>query len=251
MPPRKEAKIERPAESTPAAKPAFLPVPLTPGTLGALAALLAMALYLPTLDYGWVWDDQLLAASRALGGVGAVGFRPLAMLLYRIDWALGYGAPLMFHLTGILFHGLATWLFFRLARQVGAEPGIAFAASLLFAAHPVHVEAVAYVSGRPALLASVFSMIALLLARSTELCRPEGGRSWKIWPAYAAMAAALLCEETAIVTPLVLVGLDRWGPTRVPWRGRLVTYSGFAAIALVYVLARSASPGAARPDGAA
>jgi uncharacterized membrane protein len=160
-----------------------------------------MALYLPALDYGWVWDDQFLVTSRAMGGVGAIGFRPLASLLYRMDWAIGYSAPMMFHLTGILLHGLATWLFFRLARTVGLKPGIAFMASLLFAAHPVHVEAVAYISGRPALLATVFSLLALLLARSPELCRPEGCRSWKIWPAYAAMAAALLCEETALVTP--------------------------------------------------
>src|SRR5947207_649160 len=83
----------------------------------------------------------------------------------------------------------------------GARRGIAFVAALLFAAPPVHVEAVAYISGLPDLLATVFVLTALLLARSAELCTPEGCRSWKIWPAYAAMVAAVLSDEVAIVTP--------------------------------------------------
>jgi len=217
--------------------------------MGVVAALVAAALYLPSLDYGWVWDDQILVASRAAGGVGAVGFRPVASLLYQLEWAAGYGAPQIFHLTSILLHGLATWLFFLLARNVGAKPGVAFAASLLFAAHPAHVEAVAYVSGRPALLATVFALAALLLARTPELCGPGGYRSWKIWPAFAAMALALLADEAALFTPLVLVGLDRWGAMRVPWRGRKVHYAGFAAVALVYVLVRLTAGGGGAPGG--
>ncbi len=245
MPAKKEAK-NRPALAT-TAQPT-----LSPASLGILAAFVAAALYLPTLQYGWVWDDRLLVASRGAGGVGAEGFRPLASLFYRLEWALGFGTPLFAHLASIALHALATWLFYRLALHVGARPGISFTASLLFAAHPVHVEAVAYVSGRPDLLATVFSLAALLLARSAELCSPEGCRSWKIYPAYAAMAATVLSEEVAIVTPLVLVGLDRWGRTLVPWRRRMTHYSGFFAIVLVYWLVRfTAGGGEALAPGSA
>ena len=220
---------------------------LSPDALGILCAFAAIALYLPALTYGWVWDDRLLVVSNGAGGVGAEGFRLLTSLLLRLEWALGYGTPLFAHMVGIFLHGLATWLFFRMAVHVGARPWTAFAATLLFAAHPVHVEAVAYVSGLPDLLATVFVLTALLLARSTELCSPEGCRSWKIWPAYAAMVAAVLSDEVAIVAPLLLVGLDRWGPVRVPWRRRLTHYSGFFAIVLVYLLVRYVSGGGATP----
>lgn len=232
MPAKKEAK-NRPG--------------LSPTALGLLPAFVAVALYLPVLPYGWVWDDQFLVTSHGAGGAGAEGFRLLASLLYRVEWAMGFGTPLIAHLSGIVLHGIATWLFFRLAVQVGAGPGIALASALLFAAHPVHVEAVAYVSGRPELLATVFALTALLLARTAELCSPEGCRSWKIYPAYAAMLAAVLSDEVAIVTPLVLVGLDRWGPVRVPWRRRLTHYSGFFAIVLVYLLVRYTAGGGATP----
>ncbi|HEY6221491.1 MAG TPA: tetratricopeptide repeat protein [Candidatus Eisenbacteria bacterium] len=245
MPGKKEVKNRHPGAAT--APPGPRASTLSPNVLGILCAFAAVALYLPALPYGWVWDDRLLVTSSGAGGVGAEGFRLLTSLLFRLEWALGYGSPLFAHMISIFLHGLATWLFFRIALHVGARPWTALAATLLFAAHPVHVEAVAYISGLPDLLATVFVLTALLLARSAELCRPEGCRSWKIWPAYAAMVAAVLSDEVAIVAPLLLVGLDRWGPVRVPWRQRLTHYSGFFAIVLVYLLVRYVSGGGPTP----
>ncbi len=215
--------------------------------IGLLPAFFAAALYLPSLSYGWVWDDSFLVSTHGAGGVGAEGFRLLTSLLFRAEWMLGFGTPVMAHLFSVILHGLATWLFFRLAIQVGAKTWVAFTSALLFAAHPVHVEAVGYISGRPDLLATVFAVTALLLARTAELCSPEGCRSWKIWPAYAALVAAVLSDEVAIVAPLILVALDRWGPIRVPWRRRLTHYSGFFAIVLVYLLVRYTAGGGAMP----
>jgi len=213
--------------------------------IGLLPAFFAVALYLPSLSYGWVWDDSFLVSTHGAGGVGAEGFRLLTSLLFRAEWMLGFGTPVMAHLFSVILHGLATWLFFRLAIQVGAKTWVAFTSGLLFAAHPVHVEAVGYISGRPDLLATVFAVTALLLARTAELCSPEGCHSWRIWPAYAALLAAVLSDEVAIVTPLILVALDRWGPIRVPWRRRLTHYSGFFAIVLVYLLVRYTAGGGA------
>ncbi|HKW50392.1 MAG TPA: hypothetical protein VJQ53_01530, partial [Candidatus Eisenbacteria bacterium] len=247
MPGKREAKNRHPAAAATPAVARPRASKLDPNVLGIFCALAAIALYLPAFPFGWVWDDRFLVISKGAGGVGAEGFRLLTSLLFRLEWALGYGSPLIAHGISIFLHGVATWLFFRMALHVGARPGIASAATLLFAAHPVHVEAVAYVSGLPDLLATVFVLAALLLARSAELCRPEGCRSWKIWPAYAALAAAVLSDEAAIVTPLILVGLDRWGPVRVPWRQRLTHYSGFLAIVLVYLLVRYTAGGGATP----
>jgi tetratricopeptide (TPR) repeat protein len=255
VPAHKEAKNRRrePRAASRTAAPARTAQdgPLRPAALGVIAALLAAALYVPALQYGWVWDDSLLVATQGAGGAGAEGFRPLASLLYRLEWAVGYGTPIFSHLTSLLLHAGATWLFFTLALHLGAASWIAFAAAALFAAHPIHVEAVAYVSGRPDLLATVLVLASLLLARTRELCSPEGCRSWKIWPAYLALVAALLSDEVAIVAPLLLMALDRWGPDPVPWRQRRVHYAGFFAIVLVYLLVRFASGGADAPAGSA
>jgi hypothetical protein len=219
--------------------------------LGVLAALFAAALYLPTIQYGWVWDDSFLVASQGAAGVGAEGFRPLVSILYRLEWAIGYGTPVISHLMNISLHVLATWLFFTLALHLGAGSWIAFSAAALFAAHPIHVEAVAYVSGRPDLLATVLVLASLLLARTRELCSPEGCRSWKIWFAYAALVGALLADEVAIVTPLLLIAMDRWGPEPVPWKQRRTHVAGFFAFVLVYLLVRFTTHGGAPVTGSA
>jgi len=240
---------------------------LSPRLQALLAAFFAFVLYLPATQYGWVWDDQLLAARQGLGGAAAEGFRPFAAFLYHLEYGLSYGTPQLSHLVSILLHALATWLFYWLALRVGARPGVAFAAAILFAAHPVHAEAVAYVSGRPDLLATVLSLGALLLARAGVAWMggglagigqaSAGGRggggligadAWKQWLALALMAAALLSEEVALATPFVLVALDRWGPARTPLRSRRALYAAFFAIAVVYAVVRFAGHAGMTPQ---
>jgi tetratricopeptide (TPR) repeat protein len=226
-----------------------------------LAAFFAFVLYLPATQYGWVWDDQLLAAKQGLGGAAAEGFRPFAAFLYHLEYNLSYGTPQLSHLVSILLHALATWFFYWLAIRVGARPGVAFAAAVLFAAHPVHAEAVAYISGRPDLLATVLSLGALLLVGAGGvggLVGAGGAGVWKQWLALALMAAAILSDEVALATPFVLVALDRWGPVRVQPRSRRALYAGFFAIAIVYAVVRFAghagtpptAPSAARQSAA-
>ncbi|HLQ67622.1 MAG TPA: tetratricopeptide repeat protein, partial [Candidatus Limnocylindrales bacterium] len=208
-----------------------------PDLLGILAAIAAGLLYIPALQYGWVWDDGTLAMSHATKSA-AEGFHPAVSALYRMEWLIGVGSPALYHFTSVLLHAAATWLVFRLICGVGAAPGIAFGAALLFAAHPIHVEAVGYVTGRPDLLAAVCALGALVIARSAPVCAPGGCRWWRIYPAYALLAIAVLSDEVALVTPLLLIGLDRWGSPRIPARGRITIYAGFVAVAMAGLLAR-------------
>jgi tetratricopeptide (TPR) repeat protein len=220
-----------------AAAPSRAAVPFNPDLLGLLAAIAAALLYLPALQYGWVWEDVGLVTSHG-SKTATPGFHPAMTALFRAEWMISVGSPVFFHFTSILLHGVATWLFFRLIRSVGAKPWLAFAATLLFAAHPIHVETVAYVTGRPDLLATVCVLAALLIARSTPVCAPGGCRNWRVWIAYALLAVAVLVDEVALVAPLLLLGLDRWGSPRIEARGRAPLYWGFAAIAIAGLLAR-------------
>ena len=218
---------------------------LSPDALALIAGLVAGALYLPAVQYGWVWDDALIGPAHGAGGTAAEGFRPLLGFIQRGEWLLGAGNPALFHVTNLLAHAVGTWLFFLLATNLGASAGVAFLTSLLFGAHPVHVESVAFVSGRAAMLATVFSLAALLAARAPRLPSLEGGGSRAIAWSYAFFAAAAFTHEAALVVPFVLAGLDRWGPVRVPWKGRLVHYAGFLAIGIAAFALRFAFPGAA------
>jgi len=212
--------------------------PSSQAPFGLIAAVLATLYYLPALQYGWVWDDSLLVAAKGSGGASTEGFRPAASLLYQFEWMLGFGHPGLFHLTSILLHGIATWLVFLLARRVGAASWLAFSAALLFGAHPVHAEAVAYVSGRPDLLATVFALASLLLATSAPVLAPGGSRNWRVWPAYGLLALAMLSEEVALATPFVLVLLDRVAEPPRPWRERRAVHAGFFGVLVLTLLVR-------------
>src|SRR5258706_15798870 len=93
------------------------------------------------------------------------GSHPAVSALYRMEWLIGVGSPALYHFTSVLLHAAATWLVFRLIRGGGAAPGIAFGAALLFAAHPIHVEAGGCVTGRPHPVAAVWALRPLVAAR--------------------------------------------------------------------------------------
>jgi len=70
--------------------------------------------------------------------------------------------PFTYHLTNIILHSLATILIFfflRLFFQTEAS----FIGACLFAVHPIHTEAVTWVSGRPYIILALFILGAYLL----------------------------------------------------------------------------------------
>ena len=54
--------------------------------------------------------------------------------------------PLWFHVSNVLLHAAASLLFTRVCLAVaGLQPNFAGAAGVLFAAHPIHTEAVSVI----------------------------------------------------------------------------------------------------------
>ncbi|XP_064535532.1 protein O-mannosyl-transferase Tmtc1 isoform X1 [Drosophila montana] len=185
--------------------------------------MLAFVLYLNTLNAGFVYDDRRAILGNAdVTGAGPLAqllqndywgtpltdsgshgsWRPLCVLSFRLNFLLGSGAAFPFHLINLLLHGLATALVVLVARTLLPTRAGVWAASALFAAHPIHTEAVAGVVGRADLSACVCSLFAYLTYRRHMLLR-----DWRsLAVTLLAALAALLCKETAITT-LLLCGL--------------------------------------------
>ena len=196
--------------------------------------VVAVALYLPTVQYGFVQDDRAIIASNpaahSIGAAfrafddpywppesGAGLYRPVTILSYAVDWTLSGGRAGWLHLMNALWHGLAAVLVtLVLARWL--SPLGAAAAGLVFAWHPVHVEGVASLVGRAELLAAVGILAAVLAAR----------RGW--WIAAALCAAfAMLSKEHGIIAGVAIL-LDNWlqGP-----EGRRYPVGLWIALAIV------------------
>ncbi|MFN2572303.1 MAG: hypothetical protein ABR537_11960 [Gemmatimonadales bacterium] len=174
----------------------------------------AVALYVPTARYGIVQDDRaIVAANPAAHSIGAALaafddpywpresgaglYRPITILSYAVDWTISGGRIGWLHLMNAVWHGLAAMLLVAvLSRWL---PTLAAAgAGLVFAWHPVHVEAVASLVGRAELLVAVGILGAVLAAR----------RGW--WAAAVVCAGlAMFSKEHGVIAGVVIL-LDKW-----------------------------------------
>lgn len=94
-------------------------------------------------------------------------YRPLCVLSFRLNHWLHELQPAGYHLFNVFLHCVATALFTLLARSLlPTKAGLATAiAGCLFAAHPIHTEAVAGIVGRADVGAAVFFILAFLSYR--------------------------------------------------------------------------------------
>jgi protein O-mannosyl-transferase len=182
---------------------------------GWLAVAVAIVVAAPSLVNGFAYDDLPLVVENArittllppweyvtqsywpAGGL----YRPLTVWLLALQWKLGGGAPWIFHATNVALHALVTGLVYLLARRLMPPPWAGVAA-VLFAVHPVHVEAVANVVGISELLCSAFVLGSVLLAM-------RGARDG-FTPAtrFAVIGCAMLAavsKEQGFVTPALLL----------------------------------------------
>ena len=70
--------------------------------------------------------------------------------------------PFLYHLLSIILHSLNSILVFFFLR-IFFSVEASFLAACLFAAHPVHTEAVSWVSGKPYLILALFILVVLLI----------------------------------------------------------------------------------------
>jgi protein O-mannosyl-transferase len=131
-------------------------------------------------------------------------YRPLAIFGYAVQWAIGGGAPWVFHAGNVLLHiGVSVLVYALLRRLTGAMP--ALIGAFLFAVHPLHTEVVAGVVGQAEMLAAA----AVLGACIVYIDRPATGLTRKRLAVIIGLfGLGLLAKEGAVVLPGLLVALD-------------------------------------------
>jgi hypothetical protein len=193
------------------------------------AAVLAAVVAAPSIRNEFVADDQWVVANRQVlehplsvgavlkepywpAGFGGVMWRPAVMTSWALDYRVS-SSPHWFHAANVLWAAIAGALVALLACDL-AGPAVGLTAGLLFAVHPVHVEAVANVVGRAELMATAGYAVALLCA-----VRAERRLAWLVGVALGA-AFAITSKEIAVTLPaaVVLVWLVRRADLRAVWR---------------------------------
>ncbi len=137
--------------------------------------------------------------------------------------------PVLFHGTNVFIHALSALLIAAIIRRILKSNLAAIIGGLLFALHPLQVEAIAWASGTKDLLAAFFSALTILLyaLRSTTQTplsgTPGRGRERGVFVlaiSLLAYALALLSKPSAMTVPAILIMIDRVAFHR-SWRSTL------------------------------
>ena len=156
-------------------------------------------------------------------------YRPLFLIWLRINDALFGMRPWAWHLTTLLIHLAVTCLVYLLARRILRDHVTALLAALIFGIHPVHIEAVAWVSGvTEPLLALLLIPAFLLYLKKRE--QPEKSQTWMTL-SLVFYALAMLEKETALALPVIIFcyeWIQRREAAELTTRGALLHRALFA-----------------------
>lgn len=181
----------------------------------ALLLLAGFALFRPALKAPFLYDDQtILQDNGAFCGLKSLGhlfsgdYMPFFKesswhpLVTAVQIAVGTffgGSPFAFHLLNVFLHCLCAFLAGLCAFQLFKNRPVAIAASVLFLAHPLHVEPLIVATFNEDIFAAFFSLLALLAALKKD---ERSGEFTRAIPVFFALA--LLSKESSVFFPLVL-----------------------------------------------
>ncbi len=177
---------------------------------GIFCAAVVAVCHLPVLhgyfqadDFLWLQHSSWADVRPTLTGPWGAGiaYRPLIRLSYALDASLHGADAGWWHATNLALHAANGMLLASIARRFGVGPEGALAVAAIFLTFPIDWENVDWISGRTALIALLFCLLAM---RSwVRLMRVETmGRSG-LAVVVTLQTLALMSYEAAIALPLV------------------------------------------------
>ena len=224
-----------------------------------IIAAFSFAVYINSLGNEFVFDDESVVLGdpsiTSISNIpkyftGEEGFhkvigkyyRPVVSASYAFDYALWKYNPFGFHLTNVIINTINSVLVYILLvlffRKVSFryKKHVILISSVIFAVHPIHTEAVAWVSGRTDSLCAMFYFAAFIFYLKFN----EQNNRIILILSYVSYSLALLCKEMAVTLPVVIVLFDiiieRKNAAEI--KKRLILYAVFVLVTLLYFILR-------------
>jgi len=209
---------------------------LPPVLLAALASL-------NVLQNGFGWDDRDIILQLRLpdpwwslfltagGGPSrdpSSYFRPLISFSYLLDFKVWGDRPFGFHLSVWIAHLINTALVFFLAKRLTEQDekesvparktaslddktslgrALPLLAATLFAVHPIHAEAVAWIAGRNDVFCTTFILASMLLYTHAHATTAPGRSMFGGFKSGLLFSAAMLAFFLGLMTKEIAIGL--------------------------------------------
>ena len=227
-------------------------VPARLGWRVALIVFVSVLVYWNSLGNPFVFDDNITLANnpqiRSFANIfhtdkgSALTGRPIVSFTFAANYAMGGLNVTGYRLVNISLHVLVALLLFGTVRRTIARfpatdlfsdrsAGIALAAALVWAVHPINSEVVDYLTQRTEALMALFYMLTMYA--SVRALGPTRHRTQWTAVAIVSCGAGMLCKEPMATAPLMVVLYDRvfgFESFAAAFRARWRLYAGLAAM---------------------
>lgn len=183
-----------------------------------LAAVILV--YAGSLTNGLVFfdDDKAILYNRALQnpslgkfftGQNLGMYAPFTWIAYWVGTLISGEETYGFHLLSLIAHAISSVLVFKILSVLSARTWLAFFCAILFATHPIQVEAVSWAAALSTVLFSVFylgSYLAYLFFARAE-AKDAPALPW-LFLSLGLFLASVLSKSAAVTLPILIVATD-------------------------------------------
>ncbi|MBN2719120.1 MAG: hypothetical protein JXX14_24945 [Deltaproteobacteria bacterium] len=198
--------------------------------------LLCTVMYLPTINYPFIWDDQELIAQNAFlenfnnitnvfstGYLDAISdnnrnypwYRPISTAFLLVEHRLFGNQSTGYHIVHNAIHLVCVLMLFRLLCSIFKQSPLwqfsqtnAFFSTLIFTTTPFSVDAVLFLSNIGDLLVLFWTLLAIRLIHNAKAQQHRGKRFIKQSGIFIISLAAMLSKESGIALPIVVAVME-------------------------------------------
>ena len=193
-----------------------LPMKTTDRTNVLLVVLLGIFLYANSIPGDYVMDDVVRVRdnpyiesfgdffSYFTSDTGTPGKRPILTASYLADTLIFGKSKAAYHVSNIVYYLIYCSLVYVMCLRLFSDRFLSLAIALIFTAHPVHTEGVAYISGREDLFGGIFAVSSVIFFLSY---RTRGKRASAVF-AVVSFLLTVGVKEIYIVSPLLFLLID-------------------------------------------
>ncbi|HMI31776.1 MAG TPA: hypothetical protein VK527_08550, partial [Candidatus Limnocylindrales bacterium] len=211
-----------------------------------LVALATAAAFAPAVHNGFTdWDDPAYVTENldirdlTLPGLKAMfttilegNYQPLTVASFAVDYHFWKLNPKGYHITNIALHVAGTVAVFWFILLLTGSRELSLITSLFFGIHPLHVESVAWVSGRKDVLYALFYIAACI--SYVLWTRRHRGRALYYAGALLLFVLALLSKGMAASLPAALIAIDFYLGRKPTAKTLFVEKAPFIVIAVAF-----------------
>lgn len=171
-------------------------------------------------------------------------YRPIQTLTYMFDYFLWGLEPFGYHITNSLLHIVVSILLFFVISHITANRLLSVITALLYIVHPVHTEAVTYVSGRADSLCVIFLLAIIIFQFKYWNSSKKLNKIMYYSVIMIFFMLALLSKELAMMFPILWIFTEYCLRNKDKYEGLLnrkfIFYLPIIAMTIVWFLIKNA-----------